>query len=190
LNTNEHNLYSTYREVLLEHLFAGAVMRHLWLRDSGRLEMLKPQVDDSGYDLVLEANGIVRHIQLKASHRGAATPGVNINVTLAEKPSGCVIWLRFDPATLDFGPFLWFGGVPGEKLPNLTSFKVTTHTKANAQGIKTARPKIRYVPKAKFESLPSLEDVVTRLFGVTASRPAAAVMTAPNGGEALATIRC
>jgi len=174
VSASEHNLYSSYREMLLEHLFAGAVMRHLWLRDVGRLEMLRPQVDDSGYDLVLEANGIVRHIQLKASHHGAATAGVNINVALAEKPSGCVIWLRFDPSTLDFGPFLWFGAAPGEKLPELSRFKVTTHAKANAQGIKTARPKIRYVPKANFESLPSLEAVVARLFGVTPSRSLAA----------------
>ncbi len=28
-----------------------------------RLEVLKPQVDDSGYGLVLEANHVVRHIQ-------------------------------------------------------------------------------------------------------------------------------
>jgi hypothetical protein len=66
--TSEHNLYSSYREMLLEHLFAGAVMRHLWLRGFGRLEMLKPRVDNSGYDLVLEAHDIVRHKQLKASH--------------------------------------------------------------------------------------------------------------------------
>lgn len=170
LSASGHSLYSSYREMLLEHLFAGAVMRHLWPRDFGRLEMLKPQVDDSGYDLVLEANAIVRHIQLKASHHGAATPGVNINVALAEKPSGCVIWLRFDPATLDFGPFLWFDGEPGDKLPDPSSFKIAKHTKANAQGIKAERPNIRYVPRAKFEQLQSIEDVVTRLFGVKPSR--------------------
>ena len=165
MSASGHSLYSSYREMLLEHLFAGTVMRHLWLRDFGRLEMLKPQVDDSGYDLVLEANAVVRHIQLKASHHGAATPGVSINAALAEKPSGCVIWLRFDPATLDFGPFLWFGGKPGDKLPDLSPFRVTTHTKRNAMGIKTERPNIRYVPKASFQQLPTIEDVVTRLFG-------------------------
>ena len=29
-----------------------------------------PLVDDGGYDLVLEANGVVRHVQMKASFRG------------------------------------------------------------------------------------------------------------------------
>ena len=53
-----HSLRSSHREALLEHLFAGEVMKHLWLRGDWRLEALKPQVDDSGYDLVLEANGV------------------------------------------------------------------------------------------------------------------------------------
>ena len=163
--TSEHNLYSSYREMLLEHLFAGAVMRHLWQNGVGRLEMLKPQVDDSGYDLVLEAHVIVRHIQLKASHNQAATQSVKINIALAEKPSGCVIWLRFDAETLDFGPFLWFGGEPGAKLPDLRSFKTATHMKRNSKGIKTERPNIRTIPKSSFQQLPTIEDVVTRLFG-------------------------
>lgn len=59
MTTTEHSLLSSYREVLLEHLFAGEVMRHLWISGTKRLEMLKPQVDDGGYDLVLEANAAV-----------------------------------------------------------------------------------------------------------------------------------
>jgi hypothetical protein len=49
----DHNLLSSYREMLLEHLFAGEVMRHVWLSGIKRLEILKPQVDDGGYDIVL-----------------------------------------------------------------------------------------------------------------------------------------
>ncbi len=141
-------------------------MRHLWLRGFGRVELLKPQVDDSGYDLVLEANGIVRHVQLKASHHGAATPGVNIHLVLAKKPSGYVIWLRFDPVTLDLGPFLWFGGEPGAKLPDLSEFKIAKHAKGNAQGIKLERPNFRTIPKACFTELTTIDEVVSRLFGV------------------------
>lgn len=165
ISANAHNLYSSYREMLLEHLFAGAVMRHLWLEGYVRMELLKPQVDDSRYDLVLEAISVVRHVQLKASHHDAATPGVNINFALAEKPSGCVIWTRFDEETLDFGPFLWFGGKPGEKLPDLSSFRTATHTIANAQGIKSERPNIRYVSKAIFTQLATIAHVVVHLFG-------------------------
>lgn len=62
----------------------------------------------------------------KASDSRAATPGVNLNVPSVEKPSGCVIWLRFDQRPLAFGPFPWFGREPGERLPNLPAFKTAT----------------------------------------------------------------
>lgn len=150
---------------MLEHLFVGAVMRHLWLDGFARLEMLKPQVDNSGYDLVLESNSITRHVQLKASHHGAATPKVNIHSSLAKKVSGCIIWIYFDPASLALGPFLWFGGEPGSELPDISSFKIATHTKRNALGVKTLRPNIYTIPKARFERIETLPELVDRLFG-------------------------
>lgn len=165
MDPDPNSAFSSYREMLLEHLFAGAVMRHLWLDGYSRVEMLKPQVDDSGYDLVLEANSVVRHIQLKASHNLAATPRVSVHLGLSEKPSGCVIWLRFDETTLDFGPFLWFGGEPGAKFPDISEEKVTTYTKANAQGVKLPRSNHRYLPKARFTPLKDIPEVVERLFG-------------------------
>ena len=162
----EHNLYSSYREMLLEHLFSGEVLRHLWLRGNTRIEVLKPQVDDAGYDLVLEANGVVRHVQLKSSHAGSSTAEVKVGLALAKKPSGCVIWLWFDPKTLSLGPFLWFGGAPGSPLPDLSAFKVAKHTKGNALGVKLERPSIRVVPKNQFQTIVSVPDLCTKLFGV------------------------
>lgn len=162
---SEDNLYSSYREVLLEHLFAGEVMKHLWCQGRRRMEVLKPQVDDSGYDLVLEANGFVRHVQLKSAHSDSSTARVTVNTALARKPSGCVVWLIFDPQTLELRRYLWFGGLPGEPLPELSGYAVAKHTKANAQGIKTARPNLRVVPRGKFETVHNLGDLVERLFG-------------------------
>jgi len=52
--------------------------------------VLKPQVDE-GYDLVLENDGIVRHVQLKSSYRGSSTPCIQVNSIVAGKPTGCVI---------------------------------------------------------------------------------------------------
>jgi len=160
-----HTHDSSYRESLLEHLFTGEVMSHLWRAQYTRLEVLKPQVDNSGYDLVMEANGVVRHIQLKTSHLGAATPRVNIHRALAKKPSGCVIWIKFDPASLALGPFLWFGESPGMKLQAIEDFEITKHTKANAQGVKSERPNMRVVTRARFTELATIDDVVARLFG-------------------------
>jgi hypothetical protein len=107
----EHSLYSSQREILLEHLFTGEVMQRLWLRGIYDLEVLKPQVDDAGYDLVFETASTVRHVQLKSTKRNSSLGGVNVSLRLAFKPSGCVIIIEFDD-TLVLGPFYWFGAAP------------------------------------------------------------------------------
>jgi hypothetical protein len=162
---SEHNLYSSYRESLLEHLFSGEIMRHLWTKGFSQVEVLKSQVDNNGYDLILEANGATRHVQLKSSHHEAATSRINTHVQLAEKPSGCIIWIYFAPDTLALGPFLWFGGKPGEPLPDLSGFAVAKHAKGNAQGVKAERPNVRTVPKSRFTRVETMEELSERLFG-------------------------
>jgi hypothetical protein len=165
-NQNDvHSRRSSHREALLEHLFAGEVMKHLWLLGTWRLEILKPQVDDGGYDLVLEANAIIRHVQLKASFRGSKVSDVDVSMFLADKPSGCVVFLRFDRHTLELGPFAFFGGEPGQPLPSISQMKVGRHPKANSQGVKTTRPNIRTLPLSRFERLDTVEQIVDRLFG-------------------------
>lgn len=156
---------SSYREVLIEHLFVGEIMRLLWLRGITRFEVLKPQVDDSGYDLVLEANGIVRHVQLKSSFRKASTAQVKASLQLRNKPSACVVWIYFDPDTLELGPFLWFGGKPGEAIPDISGLKVAKHTRGNSTGIKQERPNQRMIPRTLFARIQALDELVTKLFG-------------------------
>jgi hypothetical protein len=161
----KHSIHSSYREMVLEHLFVGEVMRHCWRRGLQHIEMLKSQVDNSGYDIVLETNEIMRHIQLKASHAGAKTAGVNINLQLATKSSGCIVWMFFDPSTLEFSHFLWFGEGPGKRLASLDDFKVGKHSKGNAQGVKADRPNTRYLTRSAFIRLNSIAAVVDKLFG-------------------------
>ena len=72
MNSAIHNIRSSYREAVLEHLFVGELLRVLWLRGVHG-EVLRPFVDDAGYDLVVDANRITRHIQLKSSFLHATT---------------------------------------------------------------------------------------------------------------------
>jgi hypothetical protein len=162
---NQHTHHSSYRERLLEHAFVGEMMRRLWVEGITDLEVLKPQVDDSGYDIVLDANSVIRHVQLKASHRGSSTREIKANLRLAAKPSGCIVWVIFDPATLQIGPFLWFGGAPGQPLPDIGGLPMARHSKGNAQGVKAERPNIRLIPKSAFESVTSMDELLARLFG-------------------------
>lgn len=164
MNPQADYIFSSYREQLLEHLFVGALLQHLWIRGVHQVDVLHSEVDAAGYDVVIECASIVRHIQLKATGLGGTRANVNLNVKLAEKPSGCVVWLYFEPQTLNLGPFLWFGGDPGCPLPPLTEFRTGRHTKADATGYKAERPNIRLVPKGRFTKLDTVAEVAGCLF--------------------------
>ena len=161
--------FSSAREKVLEHLFVGELLKCLWKRGRRDIEVLRAEVDMGGYDVAIEAYGVLRHIQLKSSHKDARTARVPINVNLASKPSGCVVWMHFDQKTLDLGPFLWFGSTPGLPLPSIAEEKVARHTKANKDGVKAERPNIRVLPVARFAKLAKIEDVVSQLFGPAAT---------------------
>jgi hypothetical protein len=164
MSQSAHFLESGIREKLIEHLFVGDLLRCLWRQGIRDIEVLRAEVDRAGYDLVLEAGGILRHIQVKTSYRGAKTARVGINTGLATKPGGCVIWIWFDPDTMDLGPFLWFGGEPGKPLPPLGD-RVGKHSKGDSTGNKAMRPKIRLIVKGRFSTLFSMAEVAQALFG-------------------------
>ena len=159
-----HFLDSGLREKVIEHLFIGDLLRCLWCQGVRDIEVLRAEVDRAGYDLVLEAGGVMRHVQFKASYRGAKTARVGIHTDLARKPGGCVIWIWFDPETMELGPFLWFGGKPGAPLPPLGE-RMGKHTRGDSAGAKATRPNIRIVGKGEFSTLPSMHDVAQTLFG-------------------------
>ena len=165
-----HSEQSSYREKLLEHLFIGEVLRALWSKGVTDAELLRPEVDCAGYDVVITCNKIMRHIQLKASHLDSATARQSVNLRLADKPGGCVVWMRFDPTTLELGPFLWFGDSPGKPLPDIRELPVAKHTKGNAHGIKAERPNIRVVSRGQFEAVGTITALIQKLFGSLEAR--------------------
>lgn len=167
LTDPSNSAQSSSREKVLEHLFVGDLLRCLWRHGTHDIEVLRAEVDKGGYDLVLEANGVIRHVQLKSSHRTATTREVGVNINLARKPCGCVLWIQFDPATLELGPFLWFGGEPGCRLPSLGD-RIGRHTKGDRTGHKAERPNIRVLSRSQFQSLPSIDAVARALFGAPA----------------------
>jgi len=160
-----HSSDSSLREKIIEHAFVAELLRTLWCRGQRDVEVLRAEVDRGGYDVVFHCNGVLRHVQLKSSHRGASTAKISANLKLKEKPSGCVIWILFDQETLALGPYLWFGNDPGNMLPELGD-RVTKHSKANSRGEKLPRPGLREIRRGSFQTLHSMEQVVARLFGI------------------------
>lgn len=170
---SKHTESSSFREKLIEHLFVGELLKLSWKNDDCGLEVAKPEVDNSGYDLIAEAHGVVRHIQLKASYEGGKTATQKVHVRLAEKLSGCVIWIYFNEETLALGPYYFFGGGPGERLPPLENLKIARHTKGDQDGFKAERPNIRVLNKGDFTRHESVEEIYAALFGVQRARRSA-----------------
>ena len=162
---SKHTENSSYRENLIEHLFIGELLKISWFNDNCEMEVLKPEVDNSGYDVIVEFNGVLRHIQLKSSYIGSKTSKQKIHTRLSTKPSGCVIWVYFNKLTLDMGPFLFFGGLPGKPLPSLEGFKTARHTKGDKIGYKAERPNIKELNKGQFHKHDSIDSLCNALFG-------------------------
>lgn len=158
------NHYSHTLEKIFEHDFLGQLGRCLWLRGIKDFEILRGDTDDHGHDVIVEANGVMRHIQLKSMYDKGRRRDVNIHVKLLKKPSACVIWLIYDADTLKFTNFRWFGGEPGKPIPDIGD-RVVKHSRANAKGIKAVRPNLRNVPQSSFASLSSIEELSQKLFG-------------------------
>lgn len=150
-------------EQVLEYQLLAALTPEL-LRRGMRFEVLRGDFDLDGHDLVIEAGGVMRHIQLKSMAAGGRSRHVEVNTRLQAKPSGCVVWMTYDPGSLTITGLRWFGGAPGMRLPDLGD-RVATHTRANRNGVKAHRPYIRILPASRFISLPDVAAVADRLFG-------------------------
>jgi hypothetical protein len=164
MTAEDHARNSVLREIILEHFFVGEVLKRLWQRRIFDVEILRSEFDAGGYDLIISRGEIVRHIQLKSRLKTSATREVSVGVRLADRPSGCVIWMVIDDA-LEFQDFLYFGSEPGKPLPSLVDMKTTKHVKANKDGAFLERPAHRTVPINQFKSLSTLDAVINALLG-------------------------
>ena len=69
LTDASHHLYSSLREKIVEHVFVGDALRAFWRRGVFNVEVLRSKFDAHGYDLVMERDAVVRHIQFKTGVR-------------------------------------------------------------------------------------------------------------------------
>src|SRR6266849_1229619 len=164
IEASAHSSDSSLREQALGHVFLGQLLTFMW-RNGGRdIEVLKSEVDRGGYDVVLEANGIIRHVQLKSSFRGSKVREVDVSTKLLRKPGGCILWLEFDRENLAIERYYWFGGKAGTALPDLGP-RVSRHSKGNSEGAKNERPIHRVLTRGRFVALANISEVIENLFG-------------------------
>ncbi|GAA4643011.1 hypothetical protein GCM10023115_09710 [Pontixanthobacter gangjinensis] len=147
------------------------VASELWRRQAFDFSIARGEVDDGGYDVIIEVGKVVRHIQLKAKHVKGRTTRYGIQIALTERTSGCVIVMVHDPKTLLIDRFHFLGGGPGKPLGELGDQPVK-HTKGDADGVKAVRPGLRSVPLSKFTLVDDVSQLVEHLFGDETNRVA------------------
>ena len=155
--------HSVLREKVIEHIFLAELSRTLLLDLKLPFEVLRAEFDANGYDVAIEAGGLLRHVQLKATTALGRRANVDVQLSLANKPGGCIIWIYVDPETLQLGPFLWFGGEAGRPLPPLGDREVK-HSRGNATGAKGVRPGLRRLPKGAFTRFETLKELAKTMF--------------------------
>ena len=155
--------HSALRERIVEHLFIGDALQRLWQRRVFDVEVLRAEFDNHGYDLVMEHGQVVRHIQFKTGV--SKKPGkVSLSVALADKPSGCVIWIGVD-AKLVRSSFYWFGAEPGQSLPPIAHYPNPRRTTHNKDGVRPPRQNHRVIPGSAFRAISDLDELLELLFG-------------------------
>jgi len=150
---------SHFFEQMTNHVFLADLLQEAWYGFGKRVEVLRGEVDSDGYDVVLECNRKLRYVQTKASQKA---PYVDVNIRLAEKPGGCVVWIfrDLDPKTRRMKlRYLLFGG--RARLPSLEGMAVGINTRT-----KKERPNIRRIKRASFEKIADTRELLKRLFGV------------------------
>jgi hypothetical protein len=145
-------------EKLMEHIFLSEILQECWFGRRQVVEVLRAEVDAAGYDLVLEANGRIRHVQLKASRQGGQTSKQTINSKLAEREGGCVVWIAYNVDEEEGRAQLkyrWWDST-GTDVPKTPGQNPRT---------KKERPNTFVLRKSAFELIEQSAVLVDRLFG-------------------------
>ncbi len=88
-----------YLEKVMEHVFLGRLLEECWFRRGRVVEVMRAEVDAAGFDLILEVDGVVRHVQLKATKKGGSTKFVDVNRRLAARQGGCIVWMEYEASS-------------------------------------------------------------------------------------------
>lgn len=166
---DENALNSSFIEKMIEHAFISEITQEAWIGKDRQLEVLRAEVDNSGYDIVLSCNNVTRYIQLKTSNSTSKTSKQNLNLSLSKKENGCIVWVirntNRDTNRYAFR-YRFFGLAVGDGFPNTDKYRNAKHTKGNSKGVKNVRTNIVQIPKNEFIELDNSKMLLERLFNL------------------------
>lgn len=160
-------VHSSALEHVIEHIFLAEVLQEAWFSRGQVVDVLHSSVDAFGYDVALGLEGVTRHIQLKTRATSGKNTRLHINTGLSKHPSGCVVWMgwrRNEGTNRIELEYRWFGGEPGQPLPDLGNV-VGKHTKGDSTGAKKERPNTRILNLGKFDRVADVGELLEKLFG-------------------------
>jgi hypothetical protein len=152
---------SHYLENLMEHVFVAELLQECAIERHQAVEVLRAEVDDGGYDLVLQAAGIIRHVQLKTRYKAGRARSVQVNANLERHPGGCVVWMLWDvdPSTRRMRmTYRWYGDGPEQPTKPLPA-RIGRHTSTGAE-----RPNMRILKWGDFQGVGDTGALVDLLF--------------------------
>ena len=157
-----HNDQSVYREKIIEHIFVSELLKYDWKHGGCKIDILKPEIDRFGYDILVTRNSITRYIQLKTSLETSPVGMQKIHVNLLNTINGSIIWIVINDDLImkSFKVIIpSIGTMIGD-----SNFKMAKHSKSNSDGLKTLRPNIREIPKARFTETNNFNVLFKMLF--------------------------
>ena len=157
--------HSSYVENALRHVFLSDLFRAVWQRDyADKLHIYNNEVDDSGFDLVASLDGVVRHIQLKATHTEGRARNVSAHTALGSAQGGCIVWMSYRASDLAIEHYRFFGQRAGDAMPDISQRPASLTQRRDIRGLRRARVHHRTIPRSEFSDPLTVLELLDALF--------------------------
>jgi hypothetical protein len=153
---DKNTSFSTLRELLAENRFLSDLISAFWVNNLLDVEILRSDIDNSGYDIAVGYNEKVLYIQLKTKLVGGKTIEAPINIKLTNKENYAIVLMEIIEAPEHNSvniKYYWWHNKNEKAIDVFSDDKISKHTKANASGQKKERPNIRKVKYKEFDPI-------------------------------------
>lgn len=157
---------SSHVENVLRHAFLAELASEVWRDDPHEpLGISNAEVDDSGYDVVLERDATIRRVQLKQAHDKKIPKKFSVRVEFATYPGSCIVVIAHALQDLRPTSYSFFGSGPEDSMPYVEAHRTSKHPgKRTADGQRILRLRYRDVPFSRFKKNLSMRELLDELF--------------------------
>jgi len=157
---------SSHVENVLRHAFLAELASEVWRDDPNEpLGISNAEVDDSGYDVILERNVTIRRIQLKQTHDEKVPKKFSVRVEFATYPGSCIVVISHSVLDLRPTSYSFYGSSPYDPMPYIEAHRTTkAPSRRTADGKRVLRLKYRDVPFSRFKRNLSMGQLLDELF--------------------------